>query len=463
MACLQHRSLCCASSARSASRWRVRRRQPPNPTVYLDVAIDGKMVGRIEILLRADVVPKTAENFRALCTGERGTSAAGVRLHYQGTAFHRVIQGFMCQGGAGGESIYGGSFADENFVLKHDGPGVVSMANSGPDSNRSGFFICCVPTEFNDGRHVVFGRVVRGMPVVRAIEATGSESGAPVLPVVIVGCGQLLPAVRSLQPPSPQPPQPQPSPPPPQPQPAAGGGAQLILSPARKRLWPSLPPGLRIVEAVMGAAMPPRDLREFNSWARREMSAGEIGIILSNVKAWAHALEAGWEWTLVMEDDATVSGELQGGLSELIKQLPALVTSAAEQDGEWQLIALSPVGLEDFYALCEPHHVPHLYRGGEPAGARRPRRIGTSGWNRIGPTFHAFAWIYRRSLMRALLAALQQRLPPLNPVDVWTWEVMAVNGTLGKALAPHRPLVGTRSMPGGHDSLRAATGPQGCS
>ena len=157
------------------------------------VQVGDVAVGRIEIVLRADAVPKTAENFRALCTGERGVSAAsGKQLHYKGGTFHRIICGFMAQGGGDvGESIYGPRFADENFRLKHTGGGVVAMANSGPGTNTSGFFICFDKTDWNDGRHVVFGHVVSGMEVVRALEAVGTESGEPTKPVVIVDCGQL--------------------------------------------------------------------------------------------------------------------------------------------------------------------------------------------------------------------------------------------------------------------------------
>merc|ERR1711957_54214 len=155
-------------------------------------------MGRITMELRSDVAPKTAENFRALCTGEKGTGKSGKPLHFKGSAFHRVITEFMCQGGdftAGngtrGESIYGQKFADENFTLKHTGPGILSMANAGPNTNGSQFFLCTVKTQWLDGKHVVFGCVTEGLDVVKTIEAVGSQSGKTSKPVQIADCGQL--------------------------------------------------------------------------------------------------------------------------------------------------------------------------------------------------------------------------------------------------------------------------------
>nr|CAD7408077.1 unnamed protein product [Timema cristinae]CAD7428842.1 unnamed protein product [Timema monikensis] len=185
------------------------------PRVYFDITADNQPVGRIimevtetpnlpvkmaalfgralvlQLELRSDIVPKTAENYRALCTGEKG-------FGYKGSTFHRVIPNFMCQGGdftnhngTGGKSIYGNKFEDENFQLKHTGPGILSMANAGPNTNGSQFFLTTAKTSWLDNRHVVFGAVVEGMDVVKKVESYGSQSGKTSKKIVVADCGQL--------------------------------------------------------------------------------------------------------------------------------------------------------------------------------------------------------------------------------------------------------------------------------
>ncbi|XP_037597047.1 peptidyl-prolyl cis-trans isomerase A-like [Cebus imitator] len=162
-----------------------------NPTVFFDIAVKGELLGCVSFELFADKCPKTAGSFHALSTGEKG-------LGCKGSCFHRIIPGCMCQGGdfthhngTGGESMYGEKCDDENFILKHTGPGILSMANAGPNTNGSQFFMCTAKTEWLDGKHVAFGKVKEGMNTVEVMERFGSRNGKTGRKVTIADCGQL--------------------------------------------------------------------------------------------------------------------------------------------------------------------------------------------------------------------------------------------------------------------------------
>ena len=166
--------------------------------VFFDVCVGKGNCGRITMKLFADT-PKTSENFRALCTGEKGMGQSGKALHFKNSMFHRVIPGFMAQGGdftrgngTGGESIYGMKFKDENFVKKHSGPGMLSMANAGPNTNGSQFFLTFVATPHLNGAHVVFGQVTDGLDMLEAMQQVGSQNGQTRVPVTIEDCGEII-------------------------------------------------------------------------------------------------------------------------------------------------------------------------------------------------------------------------------------------------------------------------------
>ena len=170
-----------------------------NPFVFFDISIGGINKGKITFELFKDITPKTSENFRALCTGEKGKGISKKALHYKGSIFNRVIPGFMCQGGditlgngRGGESIYSKQFDDENFKMNHNKPFVLSMANRGPNTNSSQFFITFVPCPHLNYKHVVFGKVIEGFNVLKLIEDEGSMSGQTSQTIKIENSGEII-------------------------------------------------------------------------------------------------------------------------------------------------------------------------------------------------------------------------------------------------------------------------------
>ncbi|CAL1677695.1 unnamed protein product [Lasius platythorax] len=177
-----------------------------NTRVFFDIEVGGLPMGRIIFELFPDICPITCENFRALCTGEKGLGKTTTKpLHYKGIVFHRVVKDFMIQGGdfsigngTGGESIYGGTFADENFIMKHNKPFLLSMANRGRDTNGSQFFITTQPAPHLDNVHVVFGEVVSGQEIITHIEGLPVDRmSRPLQDAKVVNCGELVLKIKN--------------------------------------------------------------------------------------------------------------------------------------------------------------------------------------------------------------------------------------------------------------------------
>ena len=258
---------------------------------------------------------------------------------------------------------------------------------------------------------------------------------------------------------------------------AGTGAAVVIVSQPRFHLWNRMPPALRFLPAIMGAGLPLSVIGECCAAARRTLTRGEIGILHSNHKAWSQALEMGMEWVLIFEDDAVLvppaggttpadnggSGEVTcQAMRSFLSRLPMLIDAATMHDPEWQLLVLTPVNVPyDFFretpARCIPLTLSSTQLIRKPVELKPPSPCNGSGgmhggWQRCPPTYHAFAWVYRRPLMQKLVDAFVARQPCLEPLDIWVWEVMAQEGMLGKALCPRSPIVDKRGLASIKDS-----------
>jgi len=234
--------------------------------------------------------------------------------------------------------------------------------------------------------------------------------------------------------------------------PLGDGGALVILSPDRANRWASKPPTLTGIPAVMGSQLPDESIQAFNASAQRTMTRGEIGIVLSNVMAWRHALEAGWEWALVLEDDARLlrrSSNESENWNVFLSSLPSIVEAAKHHMSDWQLIVLNPINQPHDFMACVPcakdtiphlmTKIPHMRAGRlEVSVSVAPG----SGWHRCPPTVHAFGWIYRRPLMEQLVHSFETNFPRHDVHDIWVWEVMAYHKVISSAMCPRVPLVG---------------------
>lgn len=230
------------------------------------------------------------------------------------------------------------------------------------------------------------------------------------------------------------------------------GGPMVILSPPRAHLWSGagglLPRSVTVIPAVMGGQLPEPTIHECGQAARRTLTRGEIGILCSNAMAWQRALDAGWEWALILEDDAHFQKDTQGtSLQSFLARLPSLIDAASAQDPDWSILVLSPVNTPyDFFKGTPAHCIPHILGSRDclraPQPLPKPPHHNTTrpslppSWRRACPTYHAFAWVYRRPLMEHCVADFAKRDPPLEPLDIWVWEVAALHGLLGHALAP---------------------------